>query len=143
MHSYMGKWVQEYMGAQVQVDTGRQAWGCRGMQGPWVHRCTSPWAHRAPFVRGRAAPRLFGCSFRAGSHVDPVTVLGPAKHILQNCPRFGTWGSSREEWHGSRADQARGRAAWGSATDQCWEGGTQMWTHPYTPELALPGTGID
>lgn len=108
----VGTLMQVPKGAQVHGHTRAQR--CRAHGYTHAHRYRGTWVQGALFSPQPAPPGAgqpqgcFGCSFRTGSHVNQVTVQALAKHILQNCPRFGTWGSSREVcawkqgWPGTR-----------------------------------------
>lgn len=85
VHDYMDTWAHSCMGTLVHRDTG-----------PWVRDAGAlilPQMH--PPERGSL--RLFQTLLPGRlSHVNRVTTPRPAKHILQNCPHFGTGSPSRE-----------------------------------------------
>lgn len=117
-----------------------------GLHGCKVHKCMGAqslfWLQPAP-SQGRAALQLFWVLLPGRLTCHQVTVLGPAKHILQNCPCFSTWSSSREKLAHKQGWQTLGTAVWELAADYSWEWGTHMCTHPHMHELALAGGGID
>lgn len=85
VHDYMATWAHSCMGTLVHRDTG-----------PWV-RDAGPLILPQMHPPERGSLRLFQTLLPGSlSHVNRVTTPRPAKHILQNCPHFGTGSPSRE-----------------------------------------------